>query len=418
MSQLKALLAISLLAVAQAYAAPKALPKTAAQIIKLSDAKMEFSFSRSGCSIKQGEYVDLSGESYVPVVNFVAVDGEKTTGEWLALCERVLPHGKSSCHFYGNEADDGHACAKFKSFKTVGPKKKNKNPYVEPTRPAKSYAIAIYTDQPEPTKAKEVIKLFESIYPFNRYAIDYKIVSVAPDFLKCKPYAAGSRVVTCITGNVKAQAAENGFDLAFVVKNMDGYGGSGGGWHPQKREIPVITTSTPAMAMLHEYLHFIGLDDEYVHPTADEAESYCFSVGGENSRMASFVLPNNSDLDPALSYNEQVRFVPWSSLIKDSTFAAMSDIRDYKNNSSAGSGARTKSKYPVNFSDEPTRAITPIGLYLSSACLRSARGTAYWIPSAEISIMEDTSAGLGPAIEYLVERLLQLEGVRFKSASK
>lgn len=71
-----------------------------------------------------------------------------------------------------------------------------------------------------------------------------------------------------------------------IIKDSDKWGGSslvGGG-------VPVITTGTSTKAMLHEYMHTLGLCDEYEY-AASEAHFYC---KGEANPNLVFIDP----LDP------------------------------------------------------------------------------------------------------------------------
>ena len=107
-----------------------------------------------------------------------------------------------------------------------------------------SYTIAIYTDQPDSSKANEIVSLFKKTYPFNQFEINYEVKSVAADQLNCHPMNGIARNLGCDSENIARDAASHGVDQAVIVKNVSEYGGSGG-------SIPVISVNSPERKIIH-----------------------------------------------------------------------------------------------------------------------------------------------------------------------
>ncbi len=138
------------------------------------------------------------------------------------------------------------------------------------------YALkyTIYTDEPDGKKAHEVIKEMKSTYPFTVFNVEFEVLKVPASQLDCSSKMGIDRLVSCETDQLVKDAAKRGSDQVMIVKDLDKWGGSAA-----EGGVPVITTGTSARAMIHEYMHVLGLCDEYEYKPS-EADIYC----NENSR--------------------------------------------------------------------------------------------------------------------------------------
>lgn len=261
-----------------------------------------------------------------------------------------------------------------------------------------AYKMAIYTDEPDQTKAKEVVNLFRSTYPFSQYELEIEIKSVAAAKLNCGSRHGIARLVGCDTEVISRDAASRGIDQVLVVKNSADYGGSGGG-------VPVMTSSSPTSMMLHEYLHTLGLCDEYQY-AASEAGLYCSDGGGN---MAIFAPNPQGYQSDAAARSEHMGDIPWGEFIKSETLIT--------NNSETklGTGAVNRSLYATpNTTNSPSSTSSAIGLYQGQTCKNANPPKSTWQPGREASIMEFLSAGLGAGNEAMVAKILESKGLRKK----
>lgn len=269
-----------------------------------------------------------------------------------------------------------------------------------------AYKMTVYTDQPDQSKAREVVRTFESTYPFNQYEIDFEIKTVSADELNCSPFRATkadgteeviTRNLSCSSSNIARDAASRGIDQALIVKNVPEYGGSGG-------SIPVMTVGSTPRMMLHEYLHTLGLCDEYEY-AAGEAEIYC----GDAGPNMTFIQP-----EPAYSSDETARGkhsgnIPWYEFIKPTTKITRG------NPLSLGTGNVDSSVYATPNSTATASSIgSVVGLYEGKTCKNASPPKKTWQPGREASIMEFLEAGLGAGNEELVAKILESKGVRRK----
>lgn len=272
---------------------------------------------------------------------------------------------------------------------------------------AQAYKMTVYTDQPDQSKAREVIRTFESTYPFNQFEIEFEIKTVEAEELNCSPYRALkadgteeviNRNLTCESLAIARDAASRGIDQAMIVKNVPEYGGSGG-------SIPVISAvSTPRM-MLHEYLHTLGLCDEYEY-AAGEAEVYC---GIEGPNMT-FIQPEPSYASDQGAREKHSAKIPWYEFIKPTTEITRGSPL------SLGTGSVNSSVYATpNSTSAPSSLGSVIGLYEGKTCKNASPPKKTWQPGREASIMEFLDAGLGAGNEELVAKILSSKGVRRKA---
>lgn len=264
---------------------------------------------------------------------------------------------------------------------------------------AQAYKISIYTDEPNELKAKEVINTFRTTYPFSQYELEIEIKSVSAETLNCGPRYGIERNVGCDTEEISRDAASRGIDQVLVVKNSPNYGGSGG-------SVAVMTSSSPTSMMLHEYLHTLGLCDEYEY-AASEAPLYCGSDGPNMAIIAPKPEGYSGDQN---ARSEHMGQIPWGEFIKTQTLIT-SD-----NGTKLGTGSVDPNVYATpNNTNSPSAMGSAIGLYQGRTCKNASPPKHTWQPGQEASIMEFLAAGLGAGNEAMVAKILESKGVRRKA---
>jgi hypothetical protein len=273
---------------------------------------------------------------------------------------------------------------------------------------ALAYKMTIYTDQPDGAKAEEVINTFKRTFPFNKFEIEYEVKKVSADQLNCAPQRLTkpdgtveviNRALACNSANIAHDAAANGSDQAIIVKNVEEYGGSGG-------SIPVMSAGSDPRMMLHEYLHTLGLCDEYAY-AANEASFYCSNAGPNMT----FIEPNPVGyVSDGAAKGEHGGQIPWNEFIKPST-----PITNGSAPLSLGTGqVNHEMNSAVNSSQSVVSLGSVIGLYEGNTCKNMTPPKKTWQPGREASIMEFLAAGLGAGNEMMVAKILESRGVRRK----
>lgn len=265
-----------------------------------------------------------------------------------------------------------------------------------------AYKFVIYTDSEDTSKSAQVAELMKTTHPFNTFDLQVEVVKISPEELACESSHGIDRLVMCknIDG-IQAMAMRRGGDQAMIVKDMGKWGGSsaiGGG-------VPVITTGTDARVMLHEYMHTLGLCDEYEYAKS-EAPLYC------NTNPAA---PNLVLITPYSSYSsdQDARYkhrfdIPWYGDILPSTPITTGGV-------SFGTGEVDFKKVSAqNTTDMKAMLEDPIGVYRGKVCNQSNPPKISWHPGSGSTIMDDSNAGLGAAHEKIVERLLLSKGAKKK----
>jgi hypothetical protein len=256
-----------------------------------------------------------------------------------------------------------------------------------------AYELAIYTDQESKSKAQEVIQTFKQTYPFNSLEISYKIIPTTTEQLNCQQNAQITRVLSCNSSHVRTDSASQGYDQALIVRDVQEYGGSGG-------SIPVISAGSDPRMMLHEYLHTLGLCDEYAYSSA-EAEIYC---------KETLKRPNLTVIKPkadGYSSDQEARSehgseIPWFSQILATT--------KITNQNKLGTKRETSISAPLNSGNSTTSFSTPTGLYKAKTCNAKTPPIQAWHPGGEKTIMENLSLGLGANNERIVREILISRG--------
>lgn len=270
------------------------------------------------------------------------------------------------------------------------------------TPPAYAYKFIIYTDEAVTNKSEEVAQLMKSSYPFNKFDVEVEIVRVPSEELDCASTNGIDRLVTCKDSNsIQSKAMRRGGDQAMIVKNMQKWGGSsavGGG-------VPVITTGTSARAMLHEYMHTLGLCDEYEY-AAEEANQYCHNE--KSTPNLTFITPMPSyggDSDARMRHGGEI---PWFQDIMPTTPITT-------NGSTLGTGSVDfKKRAMPNTTTMAMVLDEATGLYQGQVCNKATPARASWHPGSGSTIMNDVNAGLGGPLEKIVERIMVSKGFRKK----
>ena len=263
-----------------------------------------------------------------------------------------------------------------------------------------AYTLGIYTDEPGGEKAQEVIRELQSTYPFNILDIEYRVIPQSSDDLDCGFRSSIARLPTCRSRKQRRHARRNDIDQALIIMDHERYGGSGG-------SIPVMTTNSPPTTMVHEYLHTLGLCDEYQY-SADEADTYC--PGMDRRENSAIISPEDSYSSDADARNEHRRDIMWYQDIASNTPITNGGSRSLN----LGTGRVGNVSAPVNRTTEPTSVSSPIGLYRGTGCDNASRPIYLWHPGQERNIMERLGAGLGRANELIVKRLLIERGAQLK----
>ena len=264
-----------------------------------------------------------------------------------------------------------------------------------------AYKFVIYTDEAVTNKSEQVAELMKNTYPFSKFNIEVEIVRVPAKDLDCGSSNGIDRLITCENlDNIQAMAAKRGGDQAMIVKNIPKFGGSsgvGGG-------VPVITTGTSPRGMLHEYLHTLGLCDEYEYKP-EETTFYC----GRDSKQ-----PNLTFIQPMAAYSgdQHARGVhamdiPWYGQIFSTTLITNS------HETMLGTGSVNYNKTePVNNTKEPQTLGEPTGLYQGKVCNKATPKKFSWQPGGGSTIMENIDSGLGAPLERVVEKIMESKGAK------
>lgn len=266
---------------------------------------------------------------------------------------------------------------------------------------AHAYKYIIYTDEVATNTSEKVAEIMKTTYPFKNLNVEVEIIKVTPEELECQSSMGIDRLITCKNlDGIQNRALKDGGDQAMIVKSLAKYGGSsgvGGG-------VPVITNSSNPRVMLHEYLHTLGLCDEYEY-SKNEAEIWCNDI----SKSPNIVL-----IQPLASYanDDEARAIhgskiPWFSDIIPTTPITSGHM--------LGTGVVDAKKLvapnPTNIASAMGQST---GLYRGKVCNNSVPVKIAWHPGGGATIMENIEAGLGAPLEKIVERTLLAKGARNK----
>lgn len=270
---------------------------------------------------------------------------------------------------------------------------------------AHAYKYVIYTDDTKTDKAEQIGEIMRTTYPFSKFDIDIEIVTLKPEELSCGSTNGIDRLVTCDnSGDLQKRAMLSGGDQAMILKSSTKFGGSshiGGG-------VPVITTEADPRAMLHEYMHTLGLCDEYEYKQS-EAMVYC-SPDRDKRPNVVLIDPLNPYGSDGMAKAKHSFQIPWFADIISTTPITNTE------GTILGTGDIDPQKRAArNNTTEPQVLGEPTGLYKGKVCNNAfPRPKPSWQPGSSVTIMENTNAGLGAPMEKIVEKLLISKGVRTK----
>lgn len=270
---------------------------------------------------------------------------------------------------------------------------------------AHAYKYVIYTDDTKTDKAEQIGEMMKTTYPFSKFDIEIEIVTLKPEELPCDSANGIDRLIMCDTsGDLQKRAMLTGGDQAMILKDTEKFGGSshvGGG-------VPVITTSASPRTMLHEYMHTLGLCDEYEY-SATEAEIYCDPKRSGNPNLV-FIDPENPYASDSVARGFHANEIPWYSDILPTVPITNT------NGTILGTGdIDPKNRAAKNDTTEPQMLGEPTGLYQGKVCNKAfPRPRVSWQPGAGVTVMENFNAGLGAPLEKIVEKLLVSKGLKKK----
>lgn len=270
---------------------------------------------------------------------------------------------------------------------------------------AHAYKMIVFTDQADPKKALSVIEEFRSTYPFNKFEIEFQIARAKPEQLHCESSPKAQRLVTCSksTQAINAVTQKMGGDQAIIIKDMNFHGGAahvGFG-------TPVMTTGAAKNTMLHEYLHTLGLCDEYIYEK-EIADDYCH-LNAQPAMNKAIINPLNPYVNDADARSKHSRSIMWYSDI-----LATTPITNSQGKYLGTSAQPAKLIAPLNSSTQETKIDSPMGLYPSGVCANATTGVKTWKPSGTDTVMNNLNAGLGKPLERIVEKMLLAKGMRLK----
>ena len=266
---------------------------------------------------------------------------------------------------------------------------------------AHAIKFIIYTDEPSGQASEKIAETMKGTYPFNKFNVEFEIVKIDQSELDCQSSNGVERAITCNNKEgFQADALLRGGDQAMIVKNSDKYGGSsvvGGG-------VPVVTSSSPPRIMIHEYLHSLGLCDEYEYKK-EEADAQCASEVNRKTPNLVMITPEDPyNADMAARRTHQFD-IPWYKDILPTTPIT-------------NAGGKYLGTGDVNFSQnmEPNNTgmasvlSEPSGLYKGKSCKNATRPKVVWHPGGSSTIMDKIENGLGAPLEKIVERILASKG--------
>ncbi|MBD64676.1 MAG: hypothetical protein CME62_05690 [Halobacteriovoraceae bacterium] len=242
--------------------------------------------------------------------------------------------------------------------------------------------FVIYTDEPDQTRAQELVQYLQNNPPLSYYNIEYTIEAATSQTLGCSSSDGIARLIVCETERINRMAVRGGHDQAMVVANIDRHGGSGG-------SVPVMTKAAPNSTMVHEYLHTLGFCDEYEYDQY-EAGVYCTRDYFENAHNLALIEPlsggYNNDSHARSEHNNEI---PWYSVIANTTPISTGRSLGTPGNSA---GAEV------------------IGLFQAVTCNDKAqmRGKV-WKPTSGASIMENLSVS-SESLNPLITSVLEAQG--------
>ena len=268
---------------------------------------------------------------------------------------------------------------------------------------AHAYKFIIYTDEVTNKSALKVSEELKTTYPFSKFIIEVEIVTVPSKELKCSSELGIKRLITCSNSNkIQKRAIKSGGDQALIILESTTLAGSstlGGG-------VPVITTSMPNTTIIHEYLHTLGIGDEYEY-VAPEAIEFCKKLTKVPNYV--FIDPLDPYASDSMAKAKHMRQIPWANDILSST--------PITNTNGTRLGTKVTDTiyiYSINKTNKPTQISELTGLYRGKVCMNDSPPKVTWQPGPDVTVMGNDRAGLGPSLEKIVERIMISKGAKLK----
>ena len=240
--------------------------------------------------------------------------------------------------------------------------------------------VVVFTDQEGGDRAQEQLERFNTP-PFNEYDIDFQVVYVPPDTMKCvvtnKPVDG---MVDCDRSYINRRAQEMNADQAMVVSSA-GHRGSGG-------SLPVVPVQRPLGSLLHEFMHTLGFDDEYCY-SKELAKIYCRNDTSEINNVV--IVPQNPYSNDSRARGTHSGDIPWYATIRSRTKIT-----------SQASGGRNLGT--------PSRQSRRTGLFESETCHNAEPPIPMWRPNSSEIVMGDMDEDIPLAMRPLVRQALERKG--------
>lgn len=223
-----------------------------------------------------------------------------------------------------------------------------------------AYKLVLFTDDQNYEVGLAAIKEIRNTYPFNKFDIKFQIARAKPEDLDCSAIGTIDRLVTCQNADkINSMTKKLNGDQALVVKNIPMHGGSSG----VGSGIPVITSGTPPRALVHEYLHTLGLCDEYIYSKV-EADRFCNTARVELN--ITYIAPEPSYENDLEARSKHSKDINWYGDINSKTPITNS------NGKALGTSLTAPTRLAaVNNTSNSVALEEPMGLYPSNRCLNS-----------------------------------------------
>lgn len=154
------------------------------------------------------------------------------------------------------------------------------------------YKIIVFADEGAVARAEEYKTYLLAKPPFSEMGenLNIEIKSLTKEEMGCSKHATLDRIVTCNESDLLRKQSAEGGQLSVAFTSAVTGGGAGG-------TIPVATIDYPIETMLHEMLHYYGINDEYAYETQAQFDAYC-------TPEARAKWPNSAFFNPAPPYTD------------------------------------------------------------------------------------------------------------------
>ncbi len=187
-----------------------------------------------------------------------------------------------------------------------------------------SYTFGFFTDEPEGLTAKKFTNEYLAKYVplFKEFDIRFRLFKATPKQLNCHvstikvkvngKYLKKARPIVCDVEAIMRDAAKYQIDQPIIITNIKekGRANYAGG-------VPMISAQSinELNVILHEWLHSIGFDDEYLF-SKEEAKKKCFPGNYRNSVNVAVIQPNEGGYGGGRAGDSRARSlhgdkIPW-----------------------------------------------------------------------------------------------------------